>query len=329
MPSREIRTCFVTGGTGFIGSHLVGHLLQRGCEVRCLVRDRSRLRWLQGQSVTIVEGDLNSHSVIREAASGTDAVFHLAGVTAAGSRETYRKINAEGCRSVAAAALSAPHPPDVFIYMSSLAAIGPGHFDEVVTENRVPHPVTDYGRSKLAGERILSEMGPLPLVVVRPPAVYGPRDRGIFPLFKLASMGIFPIFNSKARISIIHVEDLVRGVISAAVKGRVGETYFLTYPTAVDARDFPDLFGNALGRRVRTLRVPVPVLKAVAAVSETWGRVTGNMPVFNRDKVNELVATWLVCSWEKAQKEIAFEANRGLVDGLSETAKWYRDQGWL
>ena len=146
MPSREIRTCFVTGGTGFIGSHLVDHLLQRSCEVRCLVRDRSRLRWLQEKPVTIVEGDLASRSVIQEAASGTDAVFHLAGVTAAGSRETYRQINAEGCRSVAAASLSARHPPDVFIYMSSLAAIGPGRFDEVVVENRVPQPVTDSGR---------------------------------------------------------------------------------------------------------------------------------------------------------------------------------------
>jgi dihydroflavonol-4-reductase len=198
-----------------------------------------------------------------------------------------------------------------------------------VTENRVPHPVTDYGRSKLEGERILSEMGPLPLVVVRPPAVYGPRDREIFPLFKLASMGIFPVFNSEARVSLIHVADLVRGVISAAEKGRVGETYFLTHPMPVDARDFPHLFGQALGRKVMTLRVPVPMLKAAAAMSETWGRITGNMPVFNRDKVNELTATWLVCASGKAQKEIAFKADLDLADGLVETVKWYREQEWL
>jgi nucleoside-diphosphate-sugar epimerase len=307
----------------------VDHLLQRGCEVRCLVRDRSRLRWLQEKPVTIVEGDLGSRSVIQEAASGTDAVFHLAGVTAAGSRETYRQINAEGCRSVAAASLSARHPPDVFIYMSSLAAIGPGSFDEVVVENRVPQPVTDYGRSKLEGERILSEMGPLPLVVVRPPAVYGPRDREIFPLFKLASKGIFPVFNAESRVSLIHVEDLIRGVMSAAEKGRAGETYFLTHPTPVEMAEFPRFFGDALGRKVRTLKVPVSVLKTVAAVSETWGRVTGNMPVFNRDKVNELTAAGWVCGWEKAQREIAFKADLDFAEGLLETTKWYREQGWL
>ena len=329
MPSRKIRTCFVTGGTGFIGSHLVDHLLQRGCDVRCLVRDRSRLRWLQGKPVSIVEGDLDSESVIQEAASGTDAVFHLAGVTAAGSWKVYREINARGCRSVAEAVLSAPHPPDVFIYMSSLAAMGPGRFDELVVENRVPHPVTDYGRSKLEGERILSEMGPLPLVVVRPPAVYGPRDKETFPLFRLASRGIFPVFNPVSRVCLVHVQDLVRGVMDAAEKGRVGETYFLTHPTPVNTQDLPGLFGEVFERKVRTLRVPVTALKAAAAVSETWGRITGRMSVFNRDKVKELTAEGWVCSGEKAQREIAFKANTELAEGLLETAKWYQDQSWL
>jgi len=329
MPSREIRTCFVTGGTGFIGSHLVDHLLLRGCEVRCLVRDRSRLRWLQGKPVSIVEGDLGSRSQIQEAASGTDAVFHLAGVTAAGSWSVYRKVNAVGSRSVAAASLSARQPPDVFVYMSSLAAVGPGRSHEVVTESHVPHPVTDYGRSKLEGERMLSEMGPLPLVVVRPPAVYGPRDREMYPLFKLASKGILPVFNPASRISFIHVEDLVDGVVGAAQKGRLGETYFLTHPSPVDAKALPQLMGEALGRRVRALKVPVTVLKTAAAVSETWGRLTGTMPVFNRDKVSELIAEGLACTWEKAQREFGFKAGLDLAEGLLETVKWYREQEWL
>jgi nucleoside-diphosphate-sugar epimerase len=297
--------------------------------VRCLVRDRSRLRWLQGKPVTIIEGELGSTSVIQEAVSGSDAVFHLAGVTAAGSPEEYLEVNAEGCRSVAEAALKADEPPDVFIYMSSLAALGPGHRDKVITENQTPHPVTDYGRSKLEGERVLAEMGPLPLVVVRPPAVYGPRDGEVLLLFKLASKGIFPVFNSEARISLVHVEDLVTGLIKAAEKGRVGEAYFLTHPEPVDANRLPQLFGAALGRKVRTFNVPFAMLKAAAVVSELWGRMSGKMPLFNRNKVRELAASGLVCAWEKAQKEIDFTASVGLSEGLLETAKWYREQRWL
>jgi nucleoside-diphosphate-sugar epimerase len=117
--------------------------------------------------------------------------------------------------------------------------------------------------------------------------------------------------------------------MSAAEKGRVGETYFLTHPTPVEASDLPQLFGSALGRRIRTIRVPVPVLKAAAAISETWGRVGGNMPVFNRDKVKELTAAGWVCGWEKAQRDIGFRAGTGLADGLKETATWYREQKWL
>jgi len=329
MPSREIRTSFVTGGTGFIGSHLVDHLIQDGCEVRCLVRDRSRLGWLQGKPVTIVEGSLDSEPAIAEAASGTDAVFHLAGVTAAGNSKEYRRVNADGCGKVAQACLAARYPPEVFIYMSSLAAVGPGRFDELVVENRMPRPVTQYGRSKLEGERILSGMGPLPLIVVRPPAVYGPRDREIYPLFKLASKGVLPVFNPRARISLIHVEDLVRGVVRVARKGRVGETYFLTHLEPVDASDFPLLFGNAVDRKVMALKIPGALLKTAAAACELWGRLTGNMPVFNRDKVRELVAEGWACDGEKAWRDVGFRAEQSAAQGLLQTAGWYRDHQWL
>ncbi|MGD8352677.1 MAG: NAD-dependent epimerase/dehydratase family protein [Pseudomonadota bacterium] len=330
MPSREIRSCFVTGGTGFIGSHLVDHLLQTGCDVRCLVRDTSQLRWLLGKPVTVVEGDLGSRKVIEEAASGTDAVFHLAGITAAGSREDYFRINAEGCRSVAEATLAARHPPEVFIYLSSLAASGPGRYDEVIAENRTPRPVTSYGRSKLEGEQILSSMGPLPLIVLRPPAVYGPRDREILRLFKMAARGVFPVLTPDgSRMSLIHVQDLIRGIVNASLKGRAGETYFLTNKTPVDMFDLPGILAQALGRRVRTMKVPFGLLKTAAVVSEYWGRITGRMPVFNSEKVKELTAAGWVCSWEKAYAEIGFEAKIELAEGLARTAQWYRENKWL
>jgi dihydroflavonol-4-reductase len=329
MSFRDIRTCFVTGGTGFVGSHLVDRLLQSGSDVRCLVRDRSRLRWLQGKPVTLVEGDLGSEAIIRDAASGTDAFFHLAGATAASSRESYFKINAEGCRVAGKASLEAPDPPGIFIYVSSQAAVGPGLSGNVATESRPPRPVTDYGRSKLEGERILSEMGPLPLVTVRPPAVYGPRDKELLPLFKLASKGFLPVLNRAAMLSLVHVEDLVRGIAAVAERSRIGETYFLTHPAPVSAADLPGLFGDALGRRVVGVNIPHGVLAAAASVSESWGRFRGQMPVFNRQKVRELTAENWVCSHENARDRIGFSAGITISDGLAQTAQWYKEQGWL
>lgn len=329
MPAREIRSCFVTGGTGFVGSHLVDLLLRDGCEVRCLVRNPTRLRWLQGKPVTLFEGDLGAREVLRIGASGVDVVFHLAGLTAARNREEYFAVNVEGGCNVAMAALEAVVPPGLFVFVSSLAAVGPARADEIVDEKRVPEPVTEYGRSKLEGERKLSAIRALPLVVIRPTAVYGPRDEGFYPLFRLAARGVLPIFNPSARISLIHVEDLARGILASASDGRPGETYYLAHPEALTASRFPNLFESALGRRVRGFKVPGPLLKGASVVSEALGKVSRRMPIFNRDKVKELTAPGWICSTVKSERDLGFTARINAEVGLGRTAQWYKDQGWL
>lgn len=329
MLPRNIRTCFVTGGTGFIGSHLVDLLIGQGREVRCLVRDPSRLGWLEGKPVIIRHGDLDSSDSLREGISGADAVFHLAGAIAAGSREEYRRVNAEGCRKLGEAALECRTPPRVFTYVSSQAAAGPSQPGEAVDESTPPSPVTDYGRSKLEGERILAGMEGLPLIILRPPAVYGPRDREILIFFRLANAGLFPVVNGKAAISLIHVADLVRGIVMAGEKGRIGGTYFLANDEPIMNADLPALLAAALGRRVRSIRVPGFALKAAAAISEAGGRLAGRVPVFNRDKVKELTAPGWVCSTEAALEDLSFRAEIDLPRGLKETAEWYRKGSWL
>jgi len=329
MLSRDIRTCFVTGGTGFIGSHLIDHLLELDCHVRCLVRDPSRLGWLEGKSVELFHGDLESRETLEKGVRGTDAVFHLAGITAAGNQAEYNRVNAEGCRKLAEAALNSDEAPELFLYVSSQAAAGPGRTGCTVDEMTAPEPITAYGRSKLEGEKILAVMEGLPLIVVRPPAVYGARDKEILPLFKLANRGISPIFNAAAYLSLIHVSDLVKGIFKAAISGRLGETYFMANESPVKATDLPGIFSGALGRGVKGMRVPSVVLSAAASLSEVQGRLTRNLPVFNRDKVKELTAQDWVCSSRKAMDDFSFTTIVDVEDGFRATAAWYRERGML
>jgi nucleoside-diphosphate-sugar epimerase len=329
MVSREIRTCFVTGGTGFIGSHLVDFLLARGVEVRCLVRRPSNLGWLDGKSIQVVQGDLDNIDALKEGVSGADAVFHLAGALAAGNRKEYFRTNAEGCRNIGRIARDCSEPPDVFVYVSSQAVSGPSGTGEPVKESALSVPITDYGRSKLKGENILQDMGALPLVVVRPPTVIGPRDREAFIFFRLASMGIFPILNRRSRISMIFVDDLVKGIWQTAESGRIGERYFIANPIPLAMAQLPGILGKALGRKVKGIFIPRAVLTAAAAGSELWGKVSGRMTVFNRDKVNELTASGWVCSTRKAKAELAFTAQTPLETAFVATANWYRETDWL
>lgn len=329
MLSRNIRTCFVTGGTGFIGSHLVDHLLEKGCHVRCLIRDPSRAGWLEGKSIEFVHGDLESPEALKKGLRGVDAVFHLAGITAAGSQAEYCRVNAEGCRRLADAAMGSDEPPGLFLYVSSQAAVGPGIPGNKMDEMAIPAPLTAYGRSKLEGERLLTAIIGLPLLIVRPPAVYGARDKEMLPLFKLANRGFSPILNASANLSLIHVSDLVEGIFKAAVSGKLGETYFLANEDPVKATDLPDIFAKALGRVVKGIRVPSVLLGAAASLSEMYGRLTEKVPVFNRDKVKELTAQCWVCSSQKAKDDFSFTTAVNVEDGFRETAAWYREGGML
>ncbi len=329
MAASDLRSCFVTGGTGFIGSHLVDLLLSRGVEVRCLVRDPDRLGWLQGRPVQVVRGDLFSEAALSEGADGVDAVFHLAGVTAARRGSDYLRINAMGCLPVAQAALTAPRSLKVFVYVSSLAVAGPSVPGRARVETDPPAPVTDYGLSKLEGERLLRAQAGLPLVVVRPPTVYGPRDRGLLEFFRLARMGMLPLANPKADLSLIHAVDLAHGLVLAAEKGAIGQAYYLAAEPPVRSVELPALLAGALGRSVRGVRIPRGLLWSVAAASEGWAAVAGRAAIFNRQKARELAASGWVCSAAKAGRDLGFTCRIGHAEGLRSTAEWYRSRGWI
>lgn len=321
----------VTGGTGFVGSHLLNALSATAIQPRVLVRRTSDSAHLAELGVERIEGGLDEPATLARAVCGVDTVFHLAAVTHARSAREYHHVNAEGTRALVEAVLAARPRPRRLVYLSSLAAAGPARDGRPVGPNDVPQPITAYGRSKLAGEHFcLAAAGALEVVVLRAPAVYGPRDRALLPYFLMAARGIVPVPTGPDRlIQFIHVHDLVEALVRAAAIPNATGVYDVAEPQFYAWSEITKWMAMAVGRRVRAVRVPQWVVRCAAAASEFAAATVGRATIFNREKVREILAPGWLCETEAAKRDLGFEGRIPLSVGLTETATWYRQQGWL
>ncbi|MGA9115860.1 MAG: NAD-dependent epimerase/dehydratase family protein [Bacteroidota bacterium] len=322
----------VTGANGFIGSHLVELLRKRNCAVRCLVRRTSDTRWLKGIEVEYVYGDLFDEAALRTAVTGTDLVFHSAGLTKAKTREGYYRANTEGTRNLLRACRT--HNPGLkrFVQISSLAAAGPATGDVPVTEEMPPRPITTYGKSKLEAEReCLALSRDLPVTILRPPAVYGPRDKDVFEFFHTVSRGLQPMVGfGKKEVSLIHVADLVRGFLTAAEHpAAAGGTYFITSPRAYSWEEIGNVTRAVLRKRALRIRIPVFGVYTIAAVAELLALFSSKPALINFEKARDMVQDRWTCNPARAERELGFRAEIGLGEGIQNTVAWCREQGWL
>ena len=329
---------YVTGGTGFIGSHLVEHLVDQGYHVTCLIRKTSNLRWLnhlltaKSPQVELVIGDLHDSEVPAQHVRDADLVFHLAGLTKAPDAATYDRVNAAGTKHLIEACLSAQTNLGRFVYCSSLAAVGPSCNTTPNTEDVTPQPLTDYGSSKLKGEMVAREYADrLPITIIRPPAVYGPRDADIFLVFQMINRGVIPILGDADKLlSLVHVKDLVAGIYTAAVSERtIGETYFLTDGNIQTWMGIERVIADALEKRPFKVKVPFFLLDYISIFTEAAAKITRQTPTLNRQKVQDLKQRFWICDSTKAQQEFGYRPIYSLQKGIQDTADWYRANGWL
>jgi nucleoside-diphosphate-sugar epimerase len=324
----------VTGATGFLGSHIAEQLTREGHTVRALVRKSSKRDFLERlPNVEFAYGSVEDADKVAEAVDGVDAIIHSAGLVKARSPEEFHRTNVDGTRNLIEAAKKRAPKLQRFVFVSSLAAVGPSHDGKPVDGASAGRPVTHYGRSKLEAEAVvLAAKSELPVVVLRPAAIYGPRDQEIFAFFQSVNRGVLPtVGKGDSTNSLIYGADCAEACIKALTAYvPSGSTYFVEDGEPHGFRSMVEAIEDALGKRAKLrLNLPMPVIWLAAVSSELYGKVTNKAVMLTRDKMNEIRQPHWVCSAEKTRTDLKWEPHVGLKEGTQLTARWYQDNGWL
>jgi nucleoside-diphosphate-sugar epimerase len=321
----------VTGASGFLGGHVAELLSARGDRVRALVRKTSNRKHLEKlANVDLVEGSVESMDRVRAAVDGVDAVVHCAGVVKARGVDEFFAVNVGGTSNLVEATRRLGLKR--FVHVSSLEACGPST-DGSPVDPAQENPVTAYGRSKLAAEKVvLSAKDDMPVVILRPGAIYGPRDGEILEAFRSIQRGLLPLVDGGGAKGVwIYATDCARACIRA-IEADVpsGRIYFVDDGCGpIEQRQMLTDAERALGKKALVrASLPVPVLMAVARGVEALGRVTNRPVMLTREKANMLLQHW-VCSSDATRRELGWQPEVPWDQGVQLAVRWYRDNGWL
>lgn len=324
----------VTGATGFVGSHVVDLLLERGHTVAYIARATSNLRWLEGKEAKRVDGNLGDKLSLQGALADVDVVIHVAGLTAARNEAEFLRGNRDSTQNLVDAVRMYRPQLQRFVHISSQAVCGPAaDLQHPTTETMPLRPITAYGRTKkLAEDVIRAAMADFPCTIIRPPAVYGPRDEAILTVFKSVAKGVSPLIGfDEKRVSLVHVRDLARGIVDAAFNpAAAGQTYFISSDEFYAWPDITTMAAAVMGKqRIFTIRLPHFAVMSIAGISGVLGKLSSKPQVLDYEKGLDITQRYWICSTEKARAEIGYRQQVTLAEGIEETVAWYRAHGWL
>lgn len=320
----------VTGATGFVGGHLVDRLLERGDTVTALVRSPARASSLAQRGVRLVVGDLAATEALAGAVRGQQVVYHVAAMLGAATEAQLVAANRDGTLHVAQACAAELSPPRL-VLVSSMAAGGPARRSTPKVADGDDHPVTMYGRSKLDAERVLPSLS-VPWTVIRPPVVYGPRDReGFLPLFKAVRWGVAPMFgDGSMEISLIHVADLADAIVAAGTAADVlGEVFYVNHPDITTGADLMRSIARYMQRSVLPLPIPEWAARVALTVTGTWAEVFHQQTILHPDKTHEFYQEAWTADPSPFIRATGWQPTWDLERGIADTGAWYRAEGWI
>jgi nucleoside-diphosphate-sugar epimerase len=322
---------FVTGATGFIGTHLTRALVDKGHHVIALVRDPKKAAAVLPEDVETLAGDLSLFEREDLVLPPVDIVIHLAGVVAAKKESEYNAVNFEAVKNLVRALGRQSWKPRRMLFASSLAAAGPSPSRTVKTERDPAEPIEPYGRAKLEAEQFLAAEAPFPTTSFRPAVVFGPRDTATLTFFKMAKHGLgFRVAGRPQDLSFIDVDDVVSGIVAMMDDtSREHRIYFLASDELIDTEVLWRAMSTATGRRVRVVRVPRPVLRAASATSTALSKLFGFTNQLDEKQYDQMVAPAFLCTSDALHAAHAWTPRVSLVDSLAKAWTAYRADGWL
>ncbi len=323
---------FITGATGFVGSHLADKLKASGFDVMCLKRKSSSTKWLDGKGFEYIEGDLFSNEALEKAIAEADYVFHVAGVVKSVNKEGFYKGNYEATKNLLEITKKVNPLIKKFVHISSQAACGPAIDSDTVDENTPPNPITTYGISKLKAEEEVNKFASeFPITIIRPPAVFGPRDTEIFIYFQTFSKGLNSVIGfDKKYLSLVYVEDLVDGILLATQKDIAnGQTYFICFDEPYNWDEMGDATSKILDKKAFKVRIPHSIVYSVGYIAEKIALLSGKAATLNVEKCKDITQLRWVCSNAKAKAQLGFQTKFTLEESFRKTIEWYKEMKWI
>jgi UDP-glucose 4-epimerase len=334
-----MKNVLITGASGFIGSFLVEDGLKQGFQVYAGIRKSSSRAYLQDQRIHFIELDFSTRATLCQTLEACkknnlrfEYIVHNAGLTKAKKKEDFYNVNCQNTINFIEALIATDMVPDKFVFVSSLAAYGPGNPDtgEPVRLSDQPKPIELYGKSKLDAERYITSLKEFPWLIVRPTGVYGPKEKDYYIFFQTINRGMEPYIGFKKQIlTFIYVRDLVHVIYLALASSFVHKAWFVSDGKEYPSELFAEITKRALGKKTIRFTVPLFLVKAIATVGEHVAGLWGTIPTLNTDKYNVLSSTNWRCEVEPLNKDLEFTAEYDLEKGVAETLAWYKKEGWI